>query len=69
MGVGDDATAPRCISPPPPWILLKKIEIEIEEIYQILLPKVKQEVVESQCQSYFTTGGLLPISTSWRQAP
>jgi hypothetical protein len=24
---------------------------------------------QSQSQSYFTTGGLLPISSSWRQAP
>jgi hypothetical protein len=25
--------------------------------------------VQSQCQSYFTSGGLPPISSSWRQAP
>jgi hypothetical protein len=24
---------------------------------------------QSQCQSYFTTGGLPPVSSSWRQAP
>jgi hypothetical protein len=28
-----------------------------------------QSQSQSQSQSYFTTGGLPPISSSWRQAP
>jgi hypothetical protein len=35
----------------------------------LIISVIRTSQSQSQCQSYFTTGGLSPITSSWRQAP
>jgi hypothetical protein len=45
------------------------IEFSAETANYLLVVSSQSSSAQSQSQSYFTTGGLPPISSSWRQAP
>jgi hypothetical protein len=61
------------INPKSSWSLISSLVASSSRLLTMDIPLLpcSQLITNNKCQgqTYFTTGGLLPISSSWRQAP